>query len=62
MASSAFDLLLQANVVAHEVAHNLGGRLVCGLSGCHEVFAQFRLKLQVENGFFGHGRHLSVDS
>jgi hypothetical protein len=35
---------------------------VCGLSGCHEVFAQFGLKLQIENGFFGHGRHLSVNS
>jgi len=53
-----FGLLLRAN----EVAHELGGRPVCGLSGCHEVFAQFGLKLQIENGFFGHGRHLSVNS
>jgi len=57
-----FGLLLLANEVAHKIAHDLGGRPVCGLSGCHEVFAQFGLKLQIENGFFGHGRHLSVNS
>lgn len=57
-----FGLLLLANKVAHKITHNLGGRTVCSLSGCHEVFAQLGLKLQVENGFFGHARHLSVSS
>ena len=55
-------LLLLANEVAHKVTHDLRGRPVCSLSGCHEAFAQFGLKLQIENGFFSHGRHLPVNS
>lgn len=52
-----FGLLLLTNVIAHEVAHCLGGRQVGSLCGSYEPVTQFRLQLHVEYSFFSHNSY-----